>query len=151
MVIVRGGQKAQDNNSFLKATPLVWAIEGQNNESYRGFWTFPTKGGRVWRGCDGFPYFTFFRFLADLLKKTNFKSIKKHSVHCLTQGKVRPNTICDPTQILNYRVQSSVYLLFVLSVTQHFLSQLPSSPVHVSSWDTCVIGHGPSHPLTIYI
>ena len=36
MVFVRGGQTAQDNKSFFKVTPLIWAIEDQNNESYRG-------------------------------------------------------------------------------------------------------------------
>ena len=36
VVFVRWGSKAQDNKSFLKVTPLIWAIEGQNNESYRG-------------------------------------------------------------------------------------------------------------------
>ena len=36
MVFVRGGQKEQDNESFFKVTPLIWAIEDQNNESYRG-------------------------------------------------------------------------------------------------------------------
>ena len=56
---MREGQKAQDKESFFKVTPLIWAIEGQNNESYRGGWTFknrrkfplfekfPTKGGEV--------------------------------------------------------------------------------------------------------
>ena len=29
-----GCQKAQDNESFFKVTPLIWAIEDQNNESY---------------------------------------------------------------------------------------------------------------------
>ena len=71
---MRGGQKAQDNEPFLKFTPLIWAIEGQNNESYRVGWTFkkeekfplfekfPTEGGEggVWRGWDGFPTFTGF-------------------------------------------------------------------------------------------
>ena len=30
-----GVNKAQDNESYLKVTPLIMAIEGQNNESYR--------------------------------------------------------------------------------------------------------------------
>ena len=33
--MLRGGQKAKDNESFFKVTPLIWAIEDQNNESYR--------------------------------------------------------------------------------------------------------------------
>ena len=36
MVFVRGGQKAQDNEAFFKVTPLIEAIEDQNNKSYRG-------------------------------------------------------------------------------------------------------------------
>ena len=39
MVFMRGGQKAQYNRSFFKVTPLIWAIEDQNNKSYRGGWT----------------------------------------------------------------------------------------------------------------
>ena len=44
-------QKAQNNESFLKVTPLILAIEGQNNESYWGVGPskkeekFPTEGG----------------------------------------------------------------------------------------------------------
>ena len=68
MVSVRGwGQKAQDNESFFKVTLLILAIEGQNNESYRGGWTFKKKNsqprggeGGVWREWDGFPLFTEF-------------------------------------------------------------------------------------------
>ena len=33
---VGGGKKPQDNGSFYKVTPLIWAIEDQNNESSRG-------------------------------------------------------------------------------------------------------------------
>ena len=39
------------NDSFFKVTPLIWAIEDQNNESYRG---------GVWSDWDGFPTFTGF-------------------------------------------------------------------------------------------
>ena len=70
MVFVRGGQKAQDTESFLKVTPLIWAIEGQNNELYRGvgpsfffiklplFEKLPTKGvGRSgWSGEVGMVF-----------------------------------------------------------------------------------------------
>ena len=47
MVFVRGVQKAQDNDSFLKVTPLMWDIEDQNNESKKEeksplFEKFPT-------------------------------------------------------------------------------------------------------------
>ena len=35
VVFVRGGQKEQDNEAFFKVTPLIEAIEDQNNESYR--------------------------------------------------------------------------------------------------------------------
>ena len=38
-----GRKKAQDNESFLKVTPLIWAIEGQNNESYRRGLTIKKK------------------------------------------------------------------------------------------------------------
>ena len=54
MVFVRGGQKAQDNESFFKVTPLIWAIEGQNNKSIKGGLTFkkkliPTEGAGLER------------------------------------------------------------------------------------------------------
>ena len=71
-----GVKKTQDNESFSKVTPLIWAIEGQNNESYRGgldlkkksskiplFEKFPTEvggGGGFWRDWDGFPTLTSF-------------------------------------------------------------------------------------------
>ena len=37
-----GSQKAQDDELFFKL-PLIWAIEDQNNESYRGGWTFKKR------------------------------------------------------------------------------------------------------------
>ena len=37
------GQEAQDKESFFKVTPLIRAIEGQNNESYSGGWTFKKR------------------------------------------------------------------------------------------------------------
>ena len=40
MVFVRGGKKVKGNESFFKVTPLILAIEGQNDESYKGVWTF---------------------------------------------------------------------------------------------------------------
>ena len=73
--MLRGGQKAQDNESFFKVTPLIWAIEDQNNESYRGGLDLqkkkknshflknsqPSGGeGGVWREWDGFPLLTGF-------------------------------------------------------------------------------------------
>ena len=27
--------EGQNNESFIKVTPLIWAIEGQNNKSYK--------------------------------------------------------------------------------------------------------------------
>ena len=36
MVFVRRGQKAQDNKSFLKVTPLIWAIDGKEKLSHIG-------------------------------------------------------------------------------------------------------------------
>ena len=65
MVFVSGGQTAQDNESFFNVTLLNWAIEGQNNESYRKkekytlFEKFPTKGGGGF-GAVGIPTFTGF-------------------------------------------------------------------------------------------
>ena len=88
MVFVMGGcQKAQDNKSFFNVTPLIWAIEDQNNESYRGGWTFKkrrkillfensqTRGG----GLERFGWFpTFYRFLvmkASIIKPYSFESL----------------------------------------------------------------------------
>jgi len=36
MVFVRRGGVKKHKKSFFKFTPLIWAIEGQNNKSYRG-------------------------------------------------------------------------------------------------------------------
>ena len=76
MVFVSVGQKAQDKKSFFKVTPLIWAIEDQNNKSYRGgvgpskkeekfplFEKFPTKGGVSLDRSGWFPIFYQFLIL----------------------------------------------------------------------------------------
>ena len=42
-------QKCQNNESFLKVTPLIWASEGQNNESKSYKATQLIRGGGLMR------------------------------------------------------------------------------------------------------
>ena len=73
---MKGGlKKPQDNESLFKDTPLIWAIMGQKNESYRGgvgplkkekfllFEKFPTEGVGGLERLGWFPYFYQFLFI----------------------------------------------------------------------------------------
>ena len=51
--LLGGGQKEQDNEWFFKVTPLIWAIDDQNNESYR-------RELDLQKDWDCFPTFTGF-------------------------------------------------------------------------------------------
>jgi len=72
--LLGGGVVKKHKKSFFKFTPLIWAIEGQNNKSYRGDLDLQKKKTisnffknsqlRGEKGLERFGWFpTFYRFL----------------------------------------------------------------------------------------
>ena len=55
MVFVREVKKHKITSHFFKVTHLIWAIEGQNNESYRG--VGPSKKEEKFPFFEKFPLF----------------------------------------------------------------------------------------------